>query len=64
MNLFEAKTVEKTLEVSHVWQVNHPDIATKTFHKWESDHPRDKWKHSADTTLAGFTTYHVQLIGK
>ena len=62
MNLFEAKTVEKTLEVSHVWQVNHPDIAAKALHKWEMENPRDKWNHSIDSSRSGFTTYRVRLI--
>ena len=57
-----AKTVAKTLEVSHVWQEAYPDLATKTLHKWESDHPRDKWNHSVDKSRAGFTTYRVRLI--
>lgn len=58
----DAKTVEKTLEVSHVWQTTYPDIAMKKLHKWESDHPRDKWNHSVDTSRPGFTTYRVRLI--
>lgn len=62
MNHVETKTVEKTLEVNHIWQATYPDIATKALHKWEMENPRDKWKHSIDSSRSGFTTYRVRLI--
>lgn len=62
MTHIKAKTVAKTLEVNHIWQQTYPDIATKKLHKWESDHPREVWKHSVDSSRDGFTTYRVHLI--